>query len=183
MNYSPCGKMLAVGTHTQDIIIYDVDNNYAVKGKLKGHSSYILGLDWSIDGKYLRSNCGAYELLFWEIEKMAQDKNGMTNTKGVTWETSTCKISYNALGMFPTSEDFTHVNTVCISNNGQYIICGDDWGLVNIYNNPAPKDSGAFCVSLRGHSEHVMRVIFNKDDSYIFSVGGYDHTLMQWKKA
>ena len=32
----------------------------------KGHSSYITHLDWSLDGRIIQSNCGAYELLYSE---------------------------------------------------------------------------------------------------------------------
>jgi hypothetical protein len=31
-----------------------------------GHSSYITHLDWSADSRILQSNCGAYELLYFE---------------------------------------------------------------------------------------------------------------------
>jgi len=140
MSFSPCGGYLAVGTHTSEITIYSVHENYKINGMLKGHSSYINGIDWGIDSMNLRSNDGAYELLFWDIEKMVQDKSGMTSMKGVQWDSHSCKISYNTIGMFPPSEDYTHINSVAVSNSGNYLINGDDWGLVNIYNNPVPND-------------------------------------------
>lgn len=34
---------------------------------LRKHSSYITHLDFSADGNYLHSNCGAYELLYWDV--------------------------------------------------------------------------------------------------------------------
>lgn len=65
-------------------------------------------------------------------------------------------------------------------NHAEDIIAtGDDWGFVNLYGNPNSK--GSKCKSYRGHSSHVVRVQFDKSDSYIFSVGGYDKTLMMWK--
>lgn len=36
---------------------------------MKKHSSYITHLDISEDSRYMRSTCGAYELLFWDISK------------------------------------------------------------------------------------------------------------------
>ena len=56
---------------------------------------------------------------------------------------------------------------------------GDDWGLVNLYRNPNAK--GSKCNSFRAHSSHVVRVMFDSSDSYLYSVGGYDRTLMKWK--
>jgi hypothetical protein len=37
---------------------------------MKKHSKYITHLDFSDDdqGKYLKSNCGNYELIFWDTE-------------------------------------------------------------------------------------------------------------------
>jgi len=39
--------------------------------------------------------------------------------------------------------------------------------------------------SYRAHSEHVVRVRFGRGilSDYLFTVGGYDQTLMQWKKV
>lgn len=68
-----------------------------------------------------------------------------------------------------------------MNEDGSLIATGDDFGLVNIFRNPArhrvpPR-------SYRGHSEHVVRVRFGRNDlnNYLFSVGGYDQTVMQWK--
>jgi WD40 repeat protein len=72
------------------------------------------------------------------------------------------------------------VNGVCFSNDQTFIVVADDYGLVNIFRNPCRK--GHKAVSLRGHSEHVVRVQFNSNDTYLFSIGGYDQTLMQWKR-
>lgn len=67
-------------------------------------------------------------------------------------------------------------------NEAQTLIsCGDDYGLVQLFRNPARK--GVMPRSFRGHSEHVVRVKFGRGglDGWLFSVGGYDQTLMQWK--
>jgi len=61
-----------------------------------------------------------------------------------------------------------------------FLATGDDYGLVNIFNDPCIK---AMPRSYRGHSEHVVRVLFGAGDARLFSVGGYDQTLMQWKKC
>ena len=67
INYSPDQSLLAVGSHDNNIYIYDVINEYKLRTKLIGHGSYITCLDWAADTSYIRSNCGAYELLFFEI--------------------------------------------------------------------------------------------------------------------
>jgi len=67
MRYSPDGSKLAVGSHDNNIYIYD-SSDYTLLGKLTAHNSYITNLDWSQDGSYIRSNCGAYELLFFQTD-------------------------------------------------------------------------------------------------------------------
>lgn len=68
MEYSPDGSKLAVGSHDNFIRLYSVESGYEHHCTLKGHNSFITSLDWSADGKYIRSNCGAYELLFFDTE-------------------------------------------------------------------------------------------------------------------
>jgi WD40 repeat protein len=183
MMYSPDGNLLAVGTHDDTILIYDVKAGYAMKAKFTAHKAAITAVDFTTDSKFLRSNCNAYELLFFNLTSMAQDPNGATNTKSNEWATNNCKISWGTMGTFPPGCDFTHVNHTSLSNDGSLLVCGDDWGLVNLYNFPAVKDGHSKCKALRGHSEHVVRTLFSNDDSHIYSVGGFDRTLMQWKKC
>jgi WD40 repeat protein len=181
IHYSPDEKKLAVGSHDNNIYIYDVDAGYVKCGVLKGHTSYITNLDWSADSSYIRSNCGAYELLFFKMDDCSQDPSGRSNTTGVTWATETAKFSWNVEGIFPSGTDGTHINGVNGSKSGMLIAAGDDYGLVQIYRNPARE--GAQPRSMRGHSEHVTRVAFSNNDDFLFSIGGYDQTLMQWKKC
>lgn len=41
-------------------------NRYARICRCAGHSSYLKHVDWSLDSRILQSNCGAYELLYFE---------------------------------------------------------------------------------------------------------------------
>jgi len=179
--YSPDGSMIAVGSHDNKIRVYDVNNGYALLGTCSSHRSFITSVDWSLDGTQLRSVCGAHELLFFNIPDCSQNKNGASANTGTEWATSRTKYSWSTSGIIPKGQDGTHINGVEWSHDKTLIATGDDWGLVNVFRNPAlighkPK-------TLRGHSEHVVRVCFNEDDSILYSIGGYDQTLMQWKRA
>jgi len=70
MSYSPSNDKLGVGSHDNFIYIYPINAEgvYSRCYKLKGHSSYISAFDWSLDSSYIRSNCGAYELLFFNAK-------------------------------------------------------------------------------------------------------------------
>ena len=70
VKYSPNGRQLAAGNHENHIDLYDVRQNYHHRKRLSGHSSYVMKLDWSADSKLLVSNCGAYEILYWDAIKV-----------------------------------------------------------------------------------------------------------------
>ena len=171
MRYSPCGKYLAIGSHDNNIYIYEGTSLHAT---LKGHSSFIVALDWSQDSDYIRSNCGAHELLFWNITdgKCGQDKNGKSNTVPTIWATKTVLFGWHVDGIFPSGTDGNHINGVGGSADGSLIVTADNFGLVNIFRDPVR--NGGKPRSYRGHSEHTVRAYFSPNDEYIFSVGGYD---------
>ena len=66
MAFSPDNQYLAVGSHDNTIYVYRT-SDWGLQGKCTGHSSYIMALDWCAHSKFLRTNCGAYELLFFEV--------------------------------------------------------------------------------------------------------------------
>ena len=172
--------MLACGSHDNNIYIYDT-TSYNLLGKLTKHNSFIVAVDWSSDSKYIRSVCGAHELLFFTVDNFSQDTSGASNTVATEWATGHAKYGWLVDGIFPSGTDGTHINGVDFSKDKTLIATGDDYGLVNIFRNPCR--GGHMPISLRGHSEHVVRVAFHKNDSYLFSVGGYDQTVMQFKRA
>ena len=84
-------------------------------------------------------------------------------------------------GIFPAGTSGDHINGLDMNESGTLIATGDDFGLVNLFRNPARKKVAPR--SLLAHSEHVMRVKFGRGPlaDYLFSVGGQDQTLIQWK--
>ena len=183
MSFSPCKSMLAVGSHDNCLYIYNTTDgtDWTLKGKMDKHSSYIMALDWSADSEWIRTNCGAYELLFTKIseDNVEMDPSGRSNTTEVEWATSTVKFGWNVEGIYPKGTDGTHINSVTGNIDGDLIACGDDYGLVTLFRDPAR--IGAKPRSYRGHSEHVTRVKFS--ERLLWSVGGYDQTLMQWTQV
>jgi WD40 repeat protein len=81
MEYSPDGSKLAVGSHDNNIYVYST-SDYSLLGKCTKHNSFITSVDWSMDGNYIRSVCGAYELLFHNANTYVQDPSGASNTVG-----------------------------------------------------------------------------------------------------
>lgn len=141
-----------------------------------GHSSYITALDWSEDSKWIRTNCGAYELLFWDASNGSQNTNGRSELKDTAWATLTCPLTWETEGSFPKGVDGTHVNRCARDPTGKYIATGDDWCMLNIFNNPCRP--GARPRSYKGHSEFVTNVMFKGNK--IITTGGYDNTIIIW---
>jgi len=183
MAYSPQGAMLAVGSHDNNIYVYAVERDYVKYCTLRGHTSFVTGLDWSLSDSpaYIRSNCGGYELLFFDVDAKIQDKHGPSNTAGVDWATQTTKLGWNVEFIYPEGCDGTHINSVDMCHDLNLIACGDDYGLVNIYRNPV-RSREHQARSFRAHSEHVTAVRFSSEGDHIVSVGGMDRTVIQWRK-
>ena len=176
--YAPRGNMLAVGSKNSEILIFRYPD-YDLRKKFTFHKASIIAIDWSMDGKWLRTLDKSFHMNFFDIEALELDKIGSTSTKDIKWKTQNCKIGWNVRGIYPPNVDKKHINGVCKSKDEKILAVGDDWGFVNIYNNPcAPKSK---FISLRGHSEHVPSVAFSDDGQFLFSVGGKDKAIIQWK--
>jgi WD40 repeat protein len=180
MHYSPDNSKLAVGSHDNFIYIYDVAQGYKLLHKLHGHSSFITGIDWSADGSALHSTCGAYELLFWDANTGKQVTDGATKFADEQWNQWSLILGWPVRGIFGSVIDYTHINRVHRSPDGHTVATGNDWGLVEVFG--FPNSEGAKSLAYRGHSEHVMNVKWNQRGDYLFSAGGYDQAVMQWKK-
>jgi WD40 repeat protein len=76
IRYSPDGTTLAIGSHDDKVYLYDVAAGYKKKAICKGHSSFITHIDFTADSRFLHTNCGAYELLFWDANTGKQDPDG-----------------------------------------------------------------------------------------------------------
>jgi WD40 repeat protein len=178
IQYSPDGTKCAVGSHDNKIYIYD-STDYNLLATCSKHNSFITALDWSTDSNSIMSICGAYELLFFDANTGQQKTGGATELRDEKWASFTVKLGWPVQGVFPPGTDGSHVNGVDRSKACDIIASADDYGLVNLYRNPCLE--GAKANSYRGHSEHVVRVRFDNNDQRLYSIGGYDRTVMQWR--
>jgi WD40 repeat protein/Ca2+-binding EF-hand superfamily protein len=185
VRYSPNNEYLAVGSHDDIIDIYQVNNKYKLMHSMKKHSSFITHLDWSLDSNYLHSNCGAYELLFWDVNTGKQLTSGASALKDEDWDTWSCVLGYPVQGIFKACWDGSDVNMVDrskakTSQGFRVLAAGDDFSNIRLYNYPILKKQVEGII-LHGHSSHVTNVKFDKDDEYLYSTGGEDQSVMQWK--
>jgi WD40 repeat protein len=114
-----------------------------------------------------------------------RDPSGASNTVEVVWADQNCKLGWNVQGIFPSGCDGSHINTVAMTRKDDRLIAtGDDYGLVNLYRNPVllgTKKSSHKSNKYMGHSEHVTTIKFSDNDKFLFSAGGQDQTVIQWR--
>lgn len=203
VKFSPNMKMLAAGTREDLIEVYHckfLDATHLKPAsfslrhirRLRGHSSAITHIDWSSDNRLLQSNCGAYEILYWDVKAGTQLLSAQDSLEADTaWSSHTCVLGFTVMGIWPPDTDGTDVNIADVHFKKRLVATGDDFALVKVFNYPCVVKN-APCLVLSGHSSHVMNVRFiqNKDENnqsksnsnklMVASVGSHDNSAMLW---
>ncbi|VDP65431.1 unnamed protein product [Echinostoma caproni] len=180
--YSPDGYYLALGSRDNGIYVYHVleqGRKYNRVGRCSGHSSFVLHIDWSTDGRYLRSVSGDYELLFWTAHDCRQVVSPST-LRDLDWASQTCTLGYMVSGIWPENADGTDVNACASDPTFDLLATADDHGKVKLFRCPADKPKTEFH-TYSGHSSHVTNVAFLFDGSRLMSAGGKDTAVLQWE--
>ena len=114
MKYSPCENFFATGSHDNIVYVYKISEAgaYTLYKSFAKHNSFVTALDWSLDSSYIRSVCGAYEKLYFNIVDKQHDSAGLMNTKDKEWATTSIKLGWDVQGIHPGSEDGSHINGV-----------------------------------------------------------------------
>uniref|UniRef100_A0A8C7ZI82 EMAP like 3 n=1 Tax=Oryzias sinensis TaxID=183150 RepID=A0A8C7ZI82_9TELE len=180
MRYSPDGNFLAVGSHDNFIYIYNVTEKgrrYTRFGKCNGHSSFITHLDWSKDGRYIMSNSGDYEILYWDIPGGCKLLRNRSESKDREWASFTCVLGFHVMGVWLEGSDGTDINALCRSHSERIVAVADDFCKVHLFQFPCPNPYSKY----DGHGSHVTNVCFTHNDSHLLSMGGKDTCILQWK--
>uniref|UniRef100_A0A673XNH2 EMAP like 3 n=1 Tax=Salmo trutta TaxID=8032 RepID=A0A673XNH2_SALTR len=183
MRYSPDGSFLAVGSHDNFIYVYNVTESgrrYSRYGKCNGHSSFITHLDWSKDGKYIMSNSGDYEILYWDVAGGCKLLRNRYESKDREWASYTCVLGFHVMGVWLEGSDGTDINALCRSHSERLVAVADDFCKVHLFQYPCPKPK-APNHSYEGHGSHVTNVRFTHCDSHLLSMGGKDTCILQWE--
>lgn len=67
LKFSPDGSFLAVGSNDGLVDIYAVAQRYKKVGECSCSASFITHLDWSVDSRFLQTNDGSGERLFYRM--------------------------------------------------------------------------------------------------------------------
>uniref|UniRef100_A0A4W4FEE9 Echinoderm microtubule-associated protein-like 4 n=1 Tax=Electrophorus electricus TaxID=8005 RepID=A0A4W4FEE9_ELEEL len=180
MRYTVDGTLLAVGSHDNFIYLYTVSDKgrkYSRYGKCTGHSSYITHLDWSPDNKFIMSNSGDYEILYWDIPNGCKLIRNRSECKDIDWASYTCVLGFHVFGVWPEGSDGTDINALVRSHNRKVIALADDFCKVHLFQYPCSRPK-APSHKYSAHSSHVTNVSFLHSDSHLVSTGGKDTSIM-----
>ncbi|XP_032508137.1 echinoderm microtubule-associated protein-like 6 [Phocoena sinus] len=179
MKFSPDGSYLAVGSNDGPVDIYAVAQRYKKIGECNKSLSFITHIDWSLDSKYLQTNDGAGERLFYKMPS-GKPLTSKEEIKGIPWASWTCVNGPEVSGIWPKYTDVTDINSVDANYNNSVLVSGDDFGLVKLFKFPCLKKGAKFRKYV-GHSAHVTNVRWSHDFQWVLSTGGADHSVFQWR--
>ena len=160
------------------------------KYQFNKHSSAVLHVDFTADGKYFQTNCQASELLFGypdtgkqetSATKVADYNCDLGEEDGLQWATQTCKLGWSVQGIWPHGSDTTDVNAVDRSSDHKLLATADDFGLVKLFRFPCVEERSKFR-SFEGHSSHVTNVRWTASNQ-LLSVGGNDKCVFVWNMS
>eukprot|EP00238_Polyblepharides_amylifera_P000834 CAMPEP_0196571110 /NCGR_PEP_ID=MMETSP1081-20130531/1276_1 /TAXON_ID=36882 /ORGANISM="Pyramimonas amylifera, Strain CCMP720" /LENGTH=507 /DNA_ID=CAMNT_0041887893 /DNA_START=231 /DNA_END=1754 /DNA_ORIENTATION=- len=178
LKYSPSNQFLAVGSHDFFVDLYIVrngrDGQYQRHKRCAGHNSTVTQMDWSADSRVIMTNDQSYESLVWDPESARKVPHSQHNQ---AWHSWTCTLGFPVMGIWQEGNDGTDVNSVCRSNNEQFLVTADDHSCVRLYYFPCVVESAPNRL-YRGHSSHVTCVRFSCDDRRVVSSGGVDQALL-----
>ncbi|KAJ8392415.1 hypothetical protein AAFF_G00075400 [Aldrovandia affinis] len=179
MKFSPDGAHLAVGSNDGLVDVYAVGQRYKKVGECSRSCSFITHLDWSVDGRFLQTNDGAGERLFYRMPSGKQ-VTAKEEIKGTHWVSWTCVIGAEVSGIWPKYSNVNDVNSVDTNYGSAVLATGDDFGLVKLFRYPGLRKGAKFKRYI-GHSAHVTNVRWSHDLQWLLSTGGADHALFQWR--
>jgi WD40 repeat protein len=150
------------------------------------HPSTVKHFDFSRDSNVIHSTCSSYNLLFWNVQTGQLIGSGATSYRDEEWATWTIPFGWPVQGIFEVEMDGTDINAIdrskrTFGKDGMRLLASaDDRGQVRLLEYPCITKNSSSVVG-KGHSSHVTNVQFSQDDSILFSTGGEDQTVMQWK--
>ena len=198
LKFSPDGTMLAVSCHDTNVYVFGTRKMELLR-TLAGCTSFVQHIDWSVNSRYLRTNDGSYELLFFDAttgrqvvheprpqgtRRRGQEDLDCTEYSEDQWQTANCTLTWATQGIWSHGMDGSDINHCDRSAEAhpdgyQLLATGDDFGKVQIFRYPSMNLASQATVG-KGHSSHVTKVNYTSS-AHLISTGGNDTADIQWK--
>jgi WD40 repeat protein len=193
IKYSPLGDLIAIGCKDNCIHLLSIAKGYRKVAVCRGHTSPIKQVDFSADGKILKSNdILSKELLFWEVDTGSRISNHLVY-RDIPWHSMSCIYGWSLQGIFnrynSVQEKFLPVeNDVnCISKcpNANIMAVSSSFtghSSIKLFSYPVVPD--AIPKYYGGHTSPVVDLAFvsmyQGSQLYLFSAGGNDSCIFIW---
>ena len=140
----------------------------------RGHNAPIRWLDWSRDGRHLRSQGQDLQLLHWEAAtgKLLQDWDKVS---GVSWASSTCVLTFDSLGLWGGEG-----GVQCAAASESLVAAGDTAGRLRLASVPAGQ-AATQSKEVQAHGENTTALAFLQGGDSLVSAGGREAAIMQWR--
>lgn len=176
------GDRLAVGS--DKIYVYQLisETNPATKVDISlvstiDMTSTPIHFDWSADGKYLRVNSEANELMWFEADPAIRISEA-SQTKDIEWESNTCVFDWNVQGTH-NPEGWEVRSLDCYTEDCCCVVSGGDDGMLRQYSYPCTSTRANY-IPYAGHAGAVTSVVILKGGSHVISAGA-DDAIMVWR--
>lgn len=113
IKFSQDGSTLALASHDNCTYIYDT-SGFALRARCEKHNSFITHIDFSQDGQFLQSTCGAYEHLYFDTSDGAHQPSPSA-LRDVEWATWTIPLGWPVQGKLSLNF-FLHIALLFLSS-------------------------------------------------------------------
>jgi WD40 repeat protein len=184
VKFSPDNNWCAVGGSDGLVMVYAVKRHFELEFTLQKHQGPVTSIDWSMNSSVFMSLDTKQNLLYFDCRRGVQNTKGMSDYRNESWATWTCASGWPVQGIWPPGADGLDISTVDRCADSSVVAVGDDYGRIKLYNWPATTSEPP-CHTYHGHGSYVANLQFSNwlddDERYLFSVGGSNKCLMQWK--
>ena len=178
IKFSPDGSKIAVVCTKNFVDIYKVP--HLVKhATCRGFKGVVSNLDWSHESEFIQINTLQYQRLIYQISNANLIVDDEMIGK-ILWSSLTCVNGPDLIGIWSENAESGDINNSALSNRGNILATGDDYGLVKLFNFPVNMKNASF-LQFHGHSAHVTNLKFTSDDRYLVTTGGDDSCVFLWK--
>jgi WD40 repeat protein len=156
--FSPDGKLLASGSSDRQVRVFEVASGKLVQ-TLEGHTSYVQGVSWHRNGRVLASAGAEKTVKLWNLQTGEQIRTIDTFDRPVT---SLAYLGYRAKLIVDTTAGLSEfirddggapvvltesgpaVNVVAASEDGLYVVTGDQSGVLRVRDVTTGKPAATF---------------------------------------
>jgi WD40 repeat protein len=87
-------------------------NNKTTPKRFGDSESFITAVDWSSDGKALRTVDCKYEYFFYDVMTFKEEPDGFVKYRDNEWDTQTCTLGWGVQGIWQPEQSGDFINTV-----------------------------------------------------------------------